>query len=384
MVYMDNDATSPTDPRVFEEMKPFLKEKFETPSAIYSSSLDIYKTIENTKEVLSKSINSKPKEIEFTSGLTESNNMAIRGIAQKEKNGHFITTKVEHPSVLETFRHLEDSGFNVDYVEVNDNGIININDLEDKLKEETKLVSINIVENITGAIQPLEKVVEIIRDKSPNAIIHGDAGSAYCKIPIDVKKLDIDLMGFTAHKIHGPKGIGSLYVRDNLELEPLMFGHHSSSDLRPGLENIPGIIGFKKAVELAQEEMEKHSKKVRNIQREIIEEIENNIDNTILNGPEKLDKRSPYNVNYSFLGIEGEAIALRLDEENIQVDTGSACASPDLEPNYVLLAMGRKLEESHGSVKMSLSRFNTLDESEKVVEKLSQVVSDLRNLSPMD
>lgn len=384
MVYLDNDATSPIDPRVLEEMKPYQREKFETPSGIYSNSLEIYKAIEESKDVISSSINSNSDEIIFTSGLTESNNLAIRGVAQKSKSKHLITTEVEHPSVLETFRALERRGFEVDYVEVDENGLIDLEDLEDKIKDDTVLVSVNMVENITGAIQPIKKVVETVKNIDSDILVHSDAGSGFGKMDIDVNEIGLDSMGFTSHKIHGPKGIGGLFLKEDVEIEPLMTGHHSTSDVRPGLENVPGIVGFRKAVEIEENERIESKDHVRKLQKKLMKGIEENIDNIKLNGPTDLNRRSPYNVNYSFLGAEGEAIALRLDEENIQVDTGSACASPDLEPNYVLLAMGRKLEESHGSIKMSLSRFNTEEEIEEVIENLEEVIEDLRSISSIN
>jgi len=365
--YLDNAATTQVDPRVVKEMLPYFSKKYGNASSLHSFGIEATEALEKARIQVAKLINSKPEEIYFTSGGTESDNLAIRGIMKK---GHLITSSIEHPAILNTVKVL-----NVEktILPVDKDGIINLTDLKRAIRKNTKLVSIMFANNEIGTIQPIKKIGEICKKK--NILFHTDAVQAVGKIPINVKKMNIDLLTISSHKIYGPKGVGALYIRKGINVEPIIHGGGHERSLRSGTENIPGIVGFGKACELARKEI----KKILKMRNKLIKNILK-IPDTYLNGD--LKERLPNNTNFRFKYIEGEALILRLDMEGIAASTGSACSSKKLVPSHVLLAIGLKPYEAHGSLRLTLGRFSKMKDVDYVIKILPKVVKNLRNISP--
>ena len=376
--YLDNGATTMVDPKVVDAMNPFFTERFGNASSLHKLGRTAHEALESSRLVIAKKLNALPEEIIFTSGGTESDNLAIKEVAfhNIKKKNHIITTKIEHPAVLNTCRFLEKMGFEITYLNVNHEGFIDLPGLEKSIKENTCLVSIIHANNEIGTIQDIKAIGEIC--KKHNVAFHTDAVQSFTKVPIDTKKIPVDLISLSAHKIHGPKGIGALYVRKGTPLHSLFHGGSQEANLRPGTENIPGIVGFAKAVELASEG---HIKKMEKLRDYLIQEIKNNFTDIEINGPEK--NRLCNNINISFKGIEGESLLMHLDEKGIAVSTGSACSSQSLEPSHVLLAIGLKPEVAHGSVRFTLSRFTTREELDYALKSLTEIVKNLRQISPL-
>lgn len=380
-VYMDNAATTRIKPEVIEAMVSCLENEYGNPSSIYKIGRNSKKILEESREKIAKAIGATARELYFTSGGSESDNWAIKGIADAHKNkgNHIITTKMEHHAVLHPCEYLEKNGFEVTYLDVDEYGLINLDQLKKAIKKETILISVIFANNEVGTIQPIKEIGEIAKEN--NIIFHTDAVQAIGHVDIDVEELNIDLLTMTAHKIYGPKGIGALFIRKGINIKPLIHGGAQEKRRRAGTENVPSIVGFAKAVELATANIAEDNKKLTKLRDKLISEIEKNIDHIKLNGhPEK---RLPGNVNFSFEFIEGESLLLSLDMLGIAASSGSACTSGSLDPSHVLLCMGLPHEIAHGSLRLSLGDFNTEDEITYVVENLVTIVDRLRQMSPL-
>jgi cysteine desulfurase len=382
-VYLDNGTTTPVAPEVVEAMLPYFTEKFGHPVFPYSLGQEAADAVERAQEIIARSINARPEEVVFTSGATQANDMAIRGIAYANRNRgrHLITTKVENPSVLRVCERLEKEGFRVDYLPVDAEGFVDTAELEKRLSDETILVSVANVNDEIGTIEPVEEIGEILRERQRKIYLHVNAAAGYGRVEVDVKKIGADLVSLSAHKIHGPKGVGALYVAEGTPIEPVYFGYISLFNLRPGTENIPGIVGFGRAVELMMENFERDVAHMTRLRDRLISGFEE-IPHTLINGP-RGKKRSPANVSCSFKGLEGESMMLHLDLNGISVATGSACSTTKLEPSHVLTAIGLKAAVAHGTIRFTLSRYNTEEEIDYTLSVVPRVVEQLRRISPV-
>lgn len=387
-IYFDNAATTPADPQVVEAMLPYFSEKFGNPSSVHSFGQEAEAALEESRDKVANALGCEPKEIIFTSGATESNNLAILGIAQsfKSKKPHIITTKIEHPSVLETFQELKKQGVQVDFLNVDKKGIFKMAELKKLIKKNTVLISIIFANNEIGTVQPIKQMSELIekerkarKGKGMPIYFHTDAAQAFNYIPCNVDYLGCDLLTLSAQKVFGPKGVGVLYVRENTKISPISYGGHQEAGLRPGTINVPLIVGFAKAVEIADKDRVANVKKVKNLRDKIWEGLQK-IKDVQLNGDP--ENRIPNNLNVSFKNAEGESILMMLDMEGIAVSTGSACSSGSLEPSHVLTAMGIKPEWSHGSLRISLGKFNTEIEANQFLNVLPKIIEKLREMAP--
>ena len=381
MIYLDNAATTKVRKEVLDEMLPYFTEYYTNPSSIYTSSREVSKKVEEAREVLAKTINASKDEIYFTSGGSESDNWAIKKImiGRMNKGKHIITTKIEHHAILESCHYLEKLGFEVTYLNVDKDGIIDLHELENSIREDTIMVSIMSANNEIGSIMPLKEIGEIC--KKHNIIFHTDAVQAYGNTNIDVNLMNIDLLSTSAHKIEGPKGIGFLYVRKGVNILPLINGGMQERGKRAGTTNAPSIIGFAKAAELKFNEMEKNNKYVLSLREHLIDRVLNEIPYSKLNGSRI--KRLPGNANFSFQFIEGEGMLLKLDAKGICASSGSACTSGSLDPSHVLLAIGLPHEIAHGSLRLTMNHDNTMEEIDYVVDTLKEIISNLRSMSPL-
>lgn len=381
MIYMDNSATSPVKEEVFNAMIPYLKEEFGNPSTFYSLGRNAKKAVETARENVAKLINAETREIIFTSGGTESDNMAIKGIAFKleDKGKHIITTVIEHPAVLRTCEYLETKGFEVTYLPVKENGILDIEDLKKAIRDDTILISVMHANNEIGTIQPIEEVGAIAKEKG--ITFHVDAVQSVGKIPVDVKKANIDLLSISSHKLYGPKGVGALFIRKGVRIETLIHGGGQENNLRSGTENVPGIVGFGKAAEIAYNNLDANIEKLQEIRDLLIEEVLDKVPEAYLNGDR--EERLPNNASFRFAAIEGEGLILRLDAKGINGATGSACSSKNLKASYVLSALGLEDAEIHGSLRLSLGVENSIEDVEVVSDAIADVVGSLRQMSPL-
>jgi cysteine desulfurase len=376
MIYLDNASTTRVDERVLEEMLPFFTVKYGNSSSPHSFGQEAKEALELARNRVAGALNSFSEEIIFTSGGTESDNLAILGVAQKKAKGHIITSSIEHPAVHNACAFLEKNGFQVTYLPVTADGFISPESLANSIRIDTILVSIMHANNEIGTIQPIKELAKIAHEK--NILFHTDAVQSFGKIPTDVKDLGVDLLSVSGHKIHGPKGVGALFVKKGTAVSPILHGGGHERGLRSGTENISGIVGFGAAAKLAKEEMGTNEK-TKVLRDKLINGLLA-IEDTILNGAR--EPRLPNNANISFKFIEGEGILLLLDANGIAVSTGSACSSKSLKPSHVLIALGRSPEDAHGSVRMSLSKFTTSEDIEKVLEVLPRAVESLRKMSP--
>jgi cysteine desulfurase len=378
-IYLDNGATTPMDKKVIEAMEPFFDKKFGNSSSSHHLGQEAKIAMEDSRKVIASSINAKPEEIVFTSGGTESNNFAIKGIAfaNKNKGNHIITTKIEHKCVLNSCKWLETQGFKVTYLDVDKEGFVNPDDLEKAITEKTILVSVIHGNNEIGTIQDIKKLGDVCRKY--NVYFHIDACQSYTKTDIDVKKQNLDLITLNAHKIHGPKGVGVLYIKKGTKIETWQHGGGHEFNMRSGTENIAGIVGFAEAVKLASNK--KHVEYMTQLRDKLIEGILK-IPETKLNGA-KGNQRLCNNANFSFKGVEGEAIGGYLDQKGICSSTGSACSEMSLEPSYVLQAIGLDHQEANGSLRLTLSRFTTEEEIETTLDILPDIIKKLRGMSPL-
>jgi cysteine desulfurase len=383
-VYLDYGATTPVDKEVLEEILPYFDRYYGNASSIHSYGKEAFDAVEKAREQVAGLIDCNADEIIFTSGGTESDNLAIKGVAyinkdkRKKKENHIITSAIEHPAVLETCRHLEKQGFNVKYLPVDRYGIINSEDLEDAISENTFLVTIMFANNEIGTIEPIEELGKIT--KKHNVLFHTDAVQAVTKVPIDVEKLNIDLLSVSAHKIYGPKGIGALYVKKGMKLEPIAHGGGHEKGMRSSTHNTPGIVGLGKACEIGKKRMKQDTTYMKFLRDLLIKNVLE-IEESYLNGhPEK---RLVNNAHFRFTAVEGESLNLMLDDKGIAAATGSACASKKLQASHVLLAIGLKPEEAHGSIRLTLGKYTTKEEIEYVSDTLPGIVKNLRKMSPL-
>lgn len=380
-IYMDNSATTPVKKEVLDEMLPYFSEKYGNPSSIYSLGSISKVAVETARDQVAKALGATKKEIFFTGGGSESDNWAIKGIAfrHRDKGNHIITSKVEHHAVLHTCEYLEKNGFDVTYLNVDKDGLIDLDELKNAITDKTILISIMFANNEIGTIQPIKEIGAIAKEKG--VYFHTDAVQAIGNIRIDVKELNIDLLSLSAHKFYGPKGVGVLYIKQGIKIDPLVSGGGQERSKRAGTENVPGIVGLGKAIELAYEHFDENNEKLLVLRERLINKIETSIKNVKLNGHRT--KRLPGNVNFCFEFIEGESLLLSLDMEGIAGSSGSACTSGTLDPSHVLLSIGLPHEIAHGSLRLSLGTFNTEEEADYVVEKLVEIVDRLRKMSPL-
>jgi len=376
---MDYAATTPVDPRVLNVMKPYFLEKYGNASSLHSFGREANRALEEARANVAGLINAEASEIIFTSGGTESNNLAIKGIAfaNRDKGKHIITSAIEHDAVLEPCKWLEKQGFDVTILPVDKYGLVDPMKVEKAIRKDTILVSIMMANNEIGTIQATEKIGKICSEK--NVIFHTDAVQAFGKIPIDVKKMHIDLLTASAHKLYGPKGVGCLYVRKGVSIEPLLHGGGHEFGLRSTTENVAGIAGFSAAVQLRKKEMAPEAKRLTKLRDKLIKGVLK-IENSHLNGHPTL--RLPNNANFYFDFIEGESLIMHLDSYGIAASTGSACSSKSLEPSHVLLAIGLRHEQAHGSLRLTLGKYNTDKDVKYVLKVLPEIVEKLRKISP--
>lgn len=380
--YMDYSATTYVKPEVLDAMMPFFTEKFGNPSSFYGISRETKMAIDNARAQVAKAINCDPNEVYFTGGGSEADNWAIKGIAtaHMKKGNHIITTKIEHHAVLHTCEFLEKFGFEVTYLDVNEEGFVDLKQLEEAITDKTILVSIMFANNEIGTIQPIKEIGVLCREKK--VLFHTDAVQAVGSVPVDVKEMNIDLLSLAGHKLYGPKGIGALYIRRGIRIDNLIHGGGQERGRRAGTENIPGVVGLGKAIELATENIEENRARLTVLRDKLIDGILERIPYARLNGP-RGDKRLPGNSNISFEFIEGESILLSLDFEGICASSGSACTSGSLDPSHVLLAIGLPHEKAHGSLRTTLGAASTEEDVEKLLNELPPIIERLRNMSPL-
>ncbi|MGB9201083.1 cysteine desulfurase NifS [Methanobacterium sp.] len=380
-MYMDHSATSPVDPEVFEAMKPYFTNEFGNASTLYSLGRNAKNAMEAARQEVATIIGADTKEIIFTSGGTESDNIAILGTARKLKNkgNHIITSDIEHPAVEETCKYLEKNGYKVTYLPVYEEGIVRVKDLEAAITDETILITIMHANNEIGTIQPIAEIGKIANEKG--IYFHTDAVQTVGKIPVNVSEMNVDMLSLSSHKLYGPKGIGALYIKKGVRIEPLMYGGGHERGFRPGTENIPGIVGLGKACSIASQNLESNARKLTNLRDKLIDAVLEQNKDSYLNGHRT--KRLPNNANFRFDAIEGESLILNLDFKGIAASTGSACSSTKLEASHVLLAIGLEKEEAHGSLRISLGIENTEEDIDYTVTAIKEVVEKLRKMSPL-
>ncbi len=380
-IYFDNAATTKLDDEVLKEMLPYLKDNYGNPSSIYKLGREARKAIEDSREKIAKVLNCKANEIYFTAGGSESDNTAIKGIAKanKKRGNHIITSKIEHPAVLETCKQLEKEGFKITYISVDEKGIVDLEELKKSIKPNTILITIMFANNEIGTIQPIEEIGKIAKEN--NIYFHTDSVQAVGSIKIDVQKLNIDSLSLSGHKFYGPKGVGALYVKTGVPFEKFISGGHQERNKRAGTENVAGIVGIGKAIELAYENLDEYNKKIKELRDYYVKQVEEKIPYIKINGD--MEKRLPGNSNISFRFIEGEGLLLNLDLKGICASSGSACTSGSLDPSHVLLAIGLPHEIAHGSLRVSIGKYNTKEEIDYLIENLMEIVTRLREMSPL-
>lgn len=380
-VYMDHAATTPLSKEVLEEMYPYFSNIFGNPSSIHGFGREARKAIDLARDRVAKALNAKAEEIYFTGGGSESDNWAIKGVAlaNRNKGNHIITSSIEHHAVLHTCEFLEKQGFDVTYLPVDEYGMVDPEDVRKAINSNTILISIMFANNEIGTIQPIKEIGAIAREKG--VYFHTDAVQAVGHVPIDVQDMNIDLLSLSGHKLYGPKGVGALFIRKGVKIAPLMHGGAQERNRRAGTENVPGIVGLGKAVELANENMEASNERLVRLRDRLIQGIFSKIDHIRLNGHPT--KRLPGNVNISFEYIEGESLLLSLDMKGIAASSGSACTSGSLDPSHVLLAIGLSHEIAHGSLRLTLGEENTEEDVDYVLEVLPDIVNRLRAMSPL-
>lgn len=381
LIYLDNAATTKTAPEVVEAMLPYFTEHFGNPSSVYGFAAANKEVITRQREIIADTLGAKSNEIYFTAGGSESDNWALIATAEAyaSKGKHLITSKIEHHAILHTCEYLEKKGFEVTYLDVDENGIADLEQLKSAIREDTILISIMYANNEIGTIQPIREIGAIAHEHG--ILFHTDAVQAFGQVPINVDEDQIDMLSASGHKLNGPKGIGFLYIRKGVKIRSFIHGGAQERRRRAGTENVPGIVGFGKAVERAVSTMEARTKKERELRDYLIERIEKEIPYCRLNGDRT--KRLPNNVNFSFRFIEGESLLIMLDMKGICASSGSACTSGSLDPSHVLLAIGLPHEIAHGSLRMTLSEETTKEDLDYVVENLKEIVGNLRSMSPL-
>lgn len=380
-IYMDHAATTPLAHEVLEAMIPYFSERYGNPSSLHSFGREARAAVEEARTDVAALLNAEPSEIYFTSGGTESDNLAIKGIARRnrKKGRHIITSSIEHPAVLEVCNALTREGFEVTYLPVTREGLVEIGTVEEAVREDTILISVMHANNEIGTIQPLEEIGRLAGEKE--IYFHTDGVQTAGKIPVDVKSLGVDALSLSGHKLYGPKGAGALYIRKGVRIESIQQGGGHERGLRSGTENVPGIVGLGKAARLAEENMAEESERVRSLRDRIKEFVLNEIEDSWLNGHP--DKRLPSNLNFGFRYIEGESLLLYLDAKGVAASTGSACSSKKLAASHVLSAIGLSPVESHGSLRITLGMANTEDDADYACQAISDSVKRLREISAM-
>lgn len=380
-IYLDNASTTKMDDIVFEEIIPYLKDNYGNPSSAYKIGRDNKQIIENARKEVAEKLNANPSEIYFTSGGSESDNMALKGIALAniDKGKHIITSKIEHPAILDTCKELEREGFEISYIGVDENGIIDLTELENKVRKDTILISIMFVNNEIGTVQPIKKISEIA--KKNDIVFHTDSVQAIGNIMIDVKKMNIDSLSLSAHKFYGPKGIGVLYLRDGIKFRKYLNGGHQERNRRAGTENVAGIVGLAKAMSLSYKNLEENNKRTIELRDYFINEVKKNIEKIKINGD--LENRLPGNINASFEFIEADNILHELDKRGIYISTGSACTTGSIESSHVLKAIGLSDAMAHSTIRISIGKYNTREEIDYTIKCIVEIVNNLRRLSPL-
>jgi cysteine desulfurase len=380
-IYLDNAATTPTDARVIDAMLPFFSQVYGNPSSLHAFGQEAKHAIEEARYIVAQFISAKQEEIIFTSGGTESNNSAIKGVAyaRRDQGNHIITSKIEHHAVLETCHFLEKQGFEVTYIPVDESGLIDPADVEKAITGKTILISIMHANNEIGTIEPIAEIGKIAREKG--IYFHTDAVQTLGHLPLDVNELNVDLLSASGHKLYGPKGVGILYIKKGVRMLPFMHGGDQEQGRRASTHNVPGIVGFGKAVELAKQEMAREIEQLTLLRDKLIKGILDNIEYARLNGHPK--ERLPNNVNVSISYVEGESMLLNLDMEGIACSTGSACTSSSLEPSHVLAAIGLSHELAHGSLRFSLGRMTSAEDIDYCLTRILSIVRKLRAMSPL-
>lgn len=380
-IYFDHNATTPVHEEVFEAMLPYLKDDWGNPSSIHWAGRGPKKAVEEAREKIAKLLNCTTLEVIFTSSGTESDNHAIKGLAyaRKDKGNHIITTRVEHPAVLNTVKHLAKEGFEATYLNVDSDGMIDLNELKGAITPKTILITVMFANNETGVIFPVEEIGNIAKEKG--ITFHTDAVQAAGKVPIDSQRLNADLLSISGHKLYGPKGVGMLFARRGVRLVPLIHGGHHERNRRGGTENVAGVVGLGKACEIAARDMARETEEMLKLRERLEKGLLGKISHVKVNG--HIEKRLPNTANLSFEFVEGESLLLNLDMKGIAASSGSACTSGSLEPSHVLLAMGSTPELSHGSVRFSLGRSNTVEDIDFLIETMPPIVERMRSMSPL-
>ena len=381
MIYLDNAATTKMKAEVVQAMIPYFEEKFFNASSAYTPAGEAGKEVDDARDLIAKSIGAQARDIIFTGGGSESDNMAIKGVAyaNKNKGNHIITTKIEHHAVLHTCEFLEKNGYEVTYLDVDENGLVTAEDVEKAIRPETVLVSIMFANNEIGTIEPIKEIGSVC--KAHNVFFHTDAVQAFGQVPINVDEMNIDLLSASGHKLNGPKGIGFLYIRKGVRVENVIHGGGQERGLRAGTTNTPGIMGLAKATEIAMATMEERSKYETELRNYAIKRIEDEIPYAVLNGDR--EKRLPNNINFCYRFIEGESLLLMLDMKGICGSSGSACTSGSLDPSHVLLAIGRPHEIAHGSLRLTISEETTKEDIDFTIDTLKEIIDRLRMMSPL-
>ena len=380
-IYLDHNATTPLAPEVFEAMKPYLTEEFGNASSIHSWGQRAKAAVEEARESVARLVGAQPGEIVFTSGGTESDNMAVFGAVEAARTTatkHVVTTAIEHHAVLYAARALENRGVSVTYVPVGESGVVDPGDIERSLRPQTVLVSVMHANNELGTIQPVEEIATLARERG--IAVHTDAVQSAGKVPVDAGALGVRLLSLSAHKFHGPKGVGALYVRKGASLRPLMFGGHHERDRRPGTENVPAIVGLGRAAEIAREHLDEEAAHVRRLRDRLEEGLLHSVPQIHVNGDRS--RRLPGTTSISFEAVDGEGFVIALDLRGIACSTGAACSSGSLEPSHVLSAIGKNREQARSTVRFSLGAINSSEDIDYALEVIPQVVSRLRSLSP--
>jgi cysteine desulfurase len=382
-IYLDYAATTPVDPRAIRAMLPYFSKKFGNTMSLHSLGQEAKQALEESREVVANLIKAKPEEIIFTSSATESNNLVLKGIALAHRSlggggGHIIISPIEHPCIMESAKFLENQGFEITRLKVDRFGLVNPDDVKKAIREDTILVSVMHANNEIGTIEPIEEIGKICREKG--VCFHTDATQSFGKIEIDVNEIDIDLLSASSHKMYGPKGAAFLFVREGVKITPLLHGGGHESGLRSSTVNVPAIVGFAEAVKICQKEMKKELRRLTKMRDKLIKGVLEKIEGSHLNGHPR--QRLPNNINFWFEGAEGESLIMQLDLLGIAASTGSACSSEKLEPSHVLLAIGLKPHQAHGSLRLSLGRWTKESDINYVLEILPRVIKRLREISP--
>ena len=382
-IYLDHAATTQLDKRVFDKMTPYFLEVYGNANSQHGFGRDAQKAVDEARDTIASLIGAKPGEIYFTSGGTESDNWALRGAvkANKAKGNHVIVSKIEHAAMLSTCKELEKEGVEVSYIGVDGEGFIDLEELKREIRPTTVLISCMLANNEIGTVEPIEEIVKIAKEHG--ILVHTDAVQAMGAMDIDVKKLGVDMLSFSAHKFNGPKGVGALYIKNGIPMARLISGGHQERTRRGGTTNVPGVVGFAEALRLTKERLSADNRLIASLRDRFIKRVEEEIPYVKLNGARDMSKRLPSNADFSFEYIEGESILFSLDMDGIAVSSGSACSSGSLEPSHVLLAIGLSEEIAHGTIRFSFGKENTVEEVDYVVDTLKATIKRLREMSPL-